>query len=146
VLILKRLAVWLFESLPEAFLLGGLLLALSLLGDGTLSLSNFVHLLPGAWALAFGVASILFLHGYYLTTGLFGAVWRSGKVWVYPAIAATLFNIHTHIVFVRLKPDISAQGRATEVPFLVGGTCMVLGCRFVGGCLLRHWTRVNGEL
>jgi hypothetical protein len=146
VLILKRLAVWLLESLPEAFLLGGLLLALSLLGDGTLSLSNFVHLLPGAWALAFGVASVLFLHGYYLTTGLFGAVWRSGRIWVYPAIAAILFDIHTHIVFVRLKPDMSAPGRATEVSFLVIGACMVFGCRFVGGWFLRHWTRVNREL
>jgi hypothetical protein len=116
------------------------------LGDGTLSSANFVRLLPGAWALAFGVATVLFLHGYYLTTGLVGAVWRSAKIWVYPAIAAILFDIHTHIVFVRLKPDMSALGRATEIPFLVGGTCMVFGCRFVGGWFLRYWTRVSSDL
>jgi hypothetical protein len=129
--ILKRLAVWLLEALAGAFLLGGLL--------GALSLPNFLKLLPGVWALGLGVAAILFIHGYYLTTALFGVVWRSEKIWLYPAIAAALFVIHVHVAFVRLKPDISSQGKATELPFLAGGACIVAGCAFVGNWLLRKW-------
>ena len=59
----------------------------------------------------------------------------------YPAITATLFVIHTHIVFFRLKPDLSSSGRAAELPFLAGGVCIVLACAFAGNWLLRQWTR-----
>ncbi len=122
-LILKRLGVWLLEALVGVFLLGGLFGALS-----SPNLSTLISLLPGVWALAFGVGSILFLHGYYLTTALFGVVWRSQRSWLYPAIAATLFVTHAYIVFLRLKPDISSSGRAAEFPFLAGGACIVFSC------------------
>jgi hypothetical protein len=134
-LILKRLIVWLLEDLAEIFLLGGLL--------GTLSSANFISILTGVWAFALGVGGILFLHGYYLTTAFFGVVWRSQRPWLYPAIAATLFVIHTHIVFFRLKPDLSFQGRAAEVPLLTGGACIVFTCTFVGGCFLRKWIKAG---
>lgn len=138
-LILKRLAVWLLEALVTTALLGVLFGALS-----SPDLSSFINLLPGAWALAFGVGAILFLHGYYLTTALAGVVWRSQK-WLYPAITATLFVIHTHIVFFRLKPDLSSSGKAAELPFLVGGVCIVLACTFSGNWLLRNWTRSSNN-
>jgi len=85
------------------------------------------------------------LHGYYLTTALAGVVWRSKKLWLYPAITATLFVIHTHIVFFRLKTDLSSSGRAAEPPFLVGGVCIVLACTFGGNWLLRQWTRTGNS-
>ena len=130
-LILKRLVVWLLEVLVEALLLGALL--------GALVLPNFVTLLPGVWALGFAVGVVLFLHGYYLTRVLFGVVWRSQRKRLYPAIAATFFIIHMHIAFVRLKPDMSLLGRATELPFLAGGACIVFACAFAGNWCLRKW-------
>ena len=137
--IFKRVTVWLLEALVTTLLLGTLFGVLS-----SPDLSTFINLLPGVWALAFGVGAILFLHGYYLTTALAGVVWRSEKPWLYPAIAATLFVIHTHIVFFRLKPDLSSSGRAAELPFLVGGACIVFACAFTGNWLLREWRRKSG--
>lgn len=135
-MIFKRLAVWSLEALTATFLLGVLF--------GAVTLPNFISLLPGVWALGLGIGAVLFLHGYYLTTALFGVVWRSHRSWLYPAIAATLFVIHTHIVFVRLKPDITQEGRATELPFLTGGACIVFACAFAGNWLLRKWTQGSG--
>jgi len=139
--VLKRLLVWLIEALTAALLLGALLGALS-----SPDFSKFVSLLPGVWALAFGVGAILFLHGYYLTTALAGVVWRSTKLWVYPTIAAALFVIHTHIVFARLRPDISSSGRAAELPFATVGACAVFGCALIGNCFLRKWTQAGSKL
>jgi hypothetical protein len=133
---LKQLVVWSLESLVGVFLLGGLL--------GAISLPDFIRLLPGVCALALGVGAVLFMHGYYLTTALFGVVWRSQRSWVYPAIAATLFVIHTHIVYLRLEPDISSLGKATEAPFVVGGACIVFACASAGNWCLRKWGQVGG--
>jgi hypothetical protein len=135
---LKQLIAWLLEVSAGAFLLGGLLGALS-----SPDFRSFITLLPGVWALAFGVSSILFIHGYYLTTALFGVVWRSQRLWVYPAIAATLFIVHTHIVFLRLKPDLSSSGRAAELPLVAGGACIVSACAYVGNWCLRKWLQVS---
>jgi len=130
-LILKRLVVWFLESFAEACLLGGLL--------GALLFPNFISVLRGVWPLALAVGILLFVHGYYLTTALFGVVWRSERLWLYPAIAATLFVIHMQIAFVRLQPDMSGGGRAMGLPFQVGGACIVFACTFVGSRLLRKW-------
>ena len=140
-LILKRLTVWLLEALVSTLLFGVMFGALS-----SPDLSTFASILSGAWALAFGVGAILFLHGYYVTTALAGVVWRSQQPWLYPTIAVTLFVIHTHVVFFRLKPDLSSSGRTAELPFLVGGACIVFACAFAGNALLRKWsqTRSNG--
>jgi hypothetical protein len=138
--IFKRLTVWLLEALVTTLLLGVLFGALS-----SPDLSTFISLLPGVWALAFGVGAILFLHGYYLTTALAGVVWRSQKLWLYPAIAATLFVIHSHVVFFRLKPDLSSSGRAAELPFLAGGACIVFACALGGNWLLRKWAQVGAN-
>jgi len=135
-LIFKRLAVWILEAIATTVLLGVLFGALS-----SPDLNAFIRLLPGVWALAIGVGAILFLHGYYLTTALAGVVWRSQKLWLYPAVTATLFVIHTHVVFFRLGPDLSSSGRAAELPFLAGGVCIVLVSAFGGNWLLRNWTR-----
>ena len=137
-LIFKRLVVWLLETLVETSLLGVLFGALL----GVLSLSNFTTLLPLVSA-GVAVGVVLCLHGYYLTKLLFGVVWRSQRRWTYPAIAATLFVIHMGIAFVRLKPDISPVARASELPFLTGGACIVFACAFVGGWFLQGWVRKN---
>jgi len=132
-----RIIVLIAELSVEAFLLGILL--------GALVLPRFIHLIAGIWALALAVAVVLFLHGYYLTRAFFGAVWRSRTPWIYPALAATLFVAHMHFAFARLKPDMSPTGRATELPFLAGGSCIVFACALVGNCLLRRWTQAANK-
>jgi hypothetical protein len=134
--ILKRLTVWVLEALVATLLFGALFEALS-----SPDLTTFVRVLPGAWAVAIIVGAVLFLHGYYLTTALAGVVWRSRRMWLYPAIAATLFVIHAHVVFFRLKPDLSSSGRATEPPFLIGEACIVFAYALGGNWLLRTWIR-----
>jgi hypothetical protein len=130
---IKRTIVLIIELSVEAFLLGTLL--------GALLLAHFIHLIAGIWALPLAVAVVLFMHGYYLTRAFFGAVWRSHTPLIYPALAATLFVAHMHFAFVRLKPDMSPMGRATELPFLAGGACVVFACAFAGNWLLRRWTQ-----
>lgn len=139
-MILKRLVVWLLEAITAALLLGALFGALS-----SPDLSNFFSILPGVWALALGISAVLFLHGYYLTMALAGVFWRSRKLWLYPPIAATLFLVHTHIIFFRLHSDLSSLGRATELPFLVGGACIVFACALGGNWILQKWVRLGGN-
>jgi hypothetical protein len=134
-MIYRRLVVWSAEALAAAFLLGVLFGVLSVP-----DLKTFVTLLPAVWALAFGVGGILFLHGYYVTTALAGVVWRSQRLWLYPAIAATLFVVHSSIVFFRLQP-LSSSGRAAALPFLVCGASIVFVCSFIGNLILRKWIR-----
>ena len=139
-MIVKRLVVWSLEAIIAALLLGGLFGALS-----SPVLSNFLSILPGVLSLAIGISAVLFLHGYYLTTALAGVAWRSRKLWLYPAIAATLFLVHTHIVFFRLNPDLSSSGRTTELPFLVVGACIVFACALGGNWVLHKWVRLGGN-
>ena len=132
---IRRIIVLIVELPVEALLLG------ILLGVLAFPLAQFIHLIAGIWALGFAVAVVLFLHGYYLTRAFFGAVWRSQRPWIYPALAATLFVAHVHFAFVRGKPDMSPTGRAIELPFLAGGGCIVFACAFAGNWLLRRWTQ-----
>ena len=136
-LILKRLAVWLLERLVEGILLGALL--------GYLLVPNFTGLFSGVWVLAVAVGFVLFTHGYYLTTAFFGVVWRSTRSWVYPAITAALFAIHSHIVFVRGKSDFTPETRAMESPFILCGACIVFACAFTGGRVLNKWVQASAS-
>src|SRR5207237_6763411 len=130
----KRIVVWLMEVAAEALLLGCLLGAL---------VASQIGLLYGVIASVLAVPVLLFLHWYYLTRALAAAV-RSIRPKLYPLIAATLFVIHMHVVFVRLKPDMSFLGKAKELPFLAGGACVVFACAYGGNWLLRMWVRRGG--
>jgi hypothetical protein len=132
----KRAAVWIIEILVEALLLGCLL--------GVL-VSSEIGLSYGVLGSVLALPVVLFLHGYYFTRLLAGVVWRSRGQWTYPAVAATLFVIHTHIVFVRLGPDMSTFGKAKELPFLLGGACIVFACALAGNWGLRKWTQSGGS-
>jgi hypothetical protein len=130
--ILKRLAVWLLERFVEALFLG-------LLFGYLMRLPLFSSLLRDFWRLALIVAVILFMHGYYVTTALFGVVWRSRKSWLYPAIAAALLVLHTRLIFWRAGSDFTRETRAMELPFAVMGACIVFACSFAGGRVLDKW-------
>ncbi|HKO19251.1 MAG TPA: hypothetical protein VJU82_10235, partial [Acidobacteriaceae bacterium] len=89
------------------------------------------------------VVVLLFVHGYYITTALFGVFWRSSTRWVYPTLTMLFFILHTHIVFLRGKPDLTAGARAMELPFIVGGAFAVFVCSFVGNQALSRWCSVE---
>jgi hypothetical protein len=135
-LIIKRLLVWLLERFVEAFLLGGLL--------AYLVLPKFTFIRIWVWPII--VATVLFTNGYYVTTAFFGVVWRSAKRWLYPAITAALFMVHAHIVFLRGKPDFTPEARAMELPFLLGGVCIVFACAFAGGRVLNKWVEAGTSM
>jgi hypothetical protein len=135
VLFLKRLAVWLPEILAETLLLG------ILLGVLALPWTEFVRLFPGLYVWGLAVAVFLFFDGYYATRAFVGLVWRSHVWWRYSTIAATLFVVHAHIVFLLERPTFSPEGRALELPFLACGVCVVFGCTALSGGCLRKWTR-----
>lgn len=134
-LTIKRIVVLLVELAAELLLLG------TLIGVLMIPLPEFIRSLFGVWALALAVGVMLYLNGYYLTRAFVGVVWRSQKPWLYPAIAASLFVAHTHVVYVRLEPDISQRGQETELPLLAGGLCIVFACAYAGNWLLRKWTK-----
>lgn len=132
---LKRTIVTLMEVVAEAVLLGCLM--------GALIANPVDPFLYGVLGSILALPVVLFLHGYYLTRVLAGVVVRGRRSWAYPALAALLFLIHTHVVFVRLGPDMSALGKAEELPFLAGGVCIVFACALAGNWLLPKWTHTS---
>jgi hypothetical protein len=144
VLIFKRLTVWSLERLIEVCLLGGLfgyVVSISA-KDPSLSVRNA---LSTFWVYGVVVAVFLFLHGYYVTTAVFGVMWRSANAWMYPAITSALFVLHTHIIFMRLGPDSTPGGAALELPFALGGAGIVFLCALAGGRILNKWTNTRSE-
>lgn len=129
---LKRVVVGLIEILAEALLLGCLL--------GVL-VSSEIGLLYGVIGSVLAVPVVLFLHWYYLSRVLVGIAWRSRYPWLYPAMAAAAFVAHMHFAVARSKSDLTPFAQAKELPFLVGGACIVFACALGGNWLLRKWTR-----
>ena len=129
-LILKRLAVWLLETLSEAVLVGAFLSVLAWADDSTFR--GLLLLITGT-AVLFMVGS-----GYLLTTAIFGVVWRSQRLWLYPAVAAVLFISHVQFYVTGWETSLMLQVQA-------GGACIVFACTFVGNCILRKWVHAGGK-
>lgn len=130
-LILKRLAVWLLETSCEALLLGLFLIILS----GTDQLGFAKDLLA---AFVWTVVLLFWGSGYLLTTAIFGLVWRSRRLWLYPAIAAALFITHVQFFATGWTPS-------TKLPVQVAGACIVFACTLVGGWFLRKWLQAGSK-
>jgi hypothetical protein len=130
--VLKRIAIWLGETSSEAFFLMVLLTALVWRDPNKGPLIDTLRLTFFGTLFFFMLGS-----GYLLTTGFFGIVWRSSIPWVYPVIAATLFVIHVQFFATGWEVE-------TKVPVQVGGACIVFGCTFFGGLLLRKWAHTAG--
>ena len=131
----KHVVVWLTEVVAEALLLGCLLGAL---------VSSQIGLRYSVIGSVLAIPVVLFLHWYYLSRAL-TAVVRSSRPQLYPLIAATLFVIHMHVVFLRLRPNMSSLGKAKELPFVAGGACIVFACALGGNWLLRKWTQTGSH-
>jgi hypothetical protein len=127
-MVLKRLTVWSCETLCEAALITAFL-TLLWRGQGRSSVSDDLGLIFVDTAFVFMIGS-----GYLLTTAIFGVVWRSPSVWVYPAVAAVLFILHVQFF---------ADGwtGSTKIPVQMGGACIVAFCTCVGNQLLRRWVK-----
>jgi hypothetical protein len=126
--ILKRFVVWLLERFIEALLIG--------LACGYIVGVKFSNTF---WTGGFVVAVMLFISGYYVTTAVFGVVWRSQKAWLYPAIAAALFVIHASLFWTGINPSFTPEARAHELLLAVVGACIVFACSFAGGLVLKAW-------
>jgi len=142
-IILKRIVIWLLERLLEAYILGGLFMYLILragadIPRGTLAIRGYEVLIFGVV-----VAFLLFVCGYYVTTAIFGVLWRGPNPWVYPAITVSLFAIHMHIIFLLGKPDITKEASAMEIPFVGGGAFVVFACSRIGNEALKRWSSVR---
>lgn len=124
---LKRLVVWTLETLSVAVLVGVFLYVV--LGS-PFRQSDFGRDLSFAIA---GTAVVFMVgSGYLLSTALFGLVWRSQRLWLYPAIAAALFVAHVQFFA-------TGWGVSTKVPVQAGGACIVFACTYAGGYFLRKW-------
>lgn len=133
---IKRVVVLSAELIMEAALLGCLL--------GTL-VAGRLGLLYGVVGSALAIPVVLFLHGYYLTRVLAGLVLRLRRRWLYPAIAAALFGGHMYFALAQSQQDLTFFARATEIPFLILGACIVFTSALFGDGLLRKWNAASSN-
>lgn len=129
ILIVKRLAVWVFETIGAAVLIA---VALTLrLGEGQSSTFDDLRLM-------FGLIFVLIMMatGYLLTVVLFGVIWRSKIPWVYPMIAAVAFVLHTQFF-------IDGWTFKEKFPVQVGGACIVFACCYAGNWCLKRWSAAS---
>ncbi|MDP9113202.1 MAG: hypothetical protein M3O20_05915 [Acidobacteriota bacterium] len=131
--ILKRLAIWLFEMALQAVMLGLFLIASHYdehaFGKDFLFYVNMIALL-------------FFTTGYLVSTAIVRAIWKGRGVWSHPTIVAALFLIHFEILNV-------GAGGAFEPPerlrLRIAGTCIAFASALVGGWLLRKWIRPDSR-
>lgn len=127
-LIAKRLAVWLLETLAAAVLLGVLLFLLlgPFLGRG--EHNAVVQMFTYA---TLTLAIFMWGSGYLLTTAVASVVFRTWKLWLYPTVAAILFVVHV---------EFFAGGWTEErIPVQILGACVVFSCNLLGSFLARRW-------
>ncbi len=133
-LILKRFAIWLFETS-----LGALLLGLALIG----LFGYYQHAFGRSLGLyVSGIVLFSFTTGYLLTTVVARIVWKGQKLWSYSAIAAVLFLIHSEVFFV-------VSGGSTRLQKLLiqaVGACVVFACTFLGSVILQKCVSKRNKL
>lgn len=130
---IKRILVWFIETLSEMLLLGIVLTVLLGHDPGAL--------LKDLWVYSAGIVLLFFTTGYIFTTIVVRAVWMGQELWIYPAIATSLFLIHFEIMNVSLGGAFTPPDR---VRILVAGACIVLACTFAGTWVLRRTATTVG--
>lgn len=131
--ILKRLIVWSGETSLE-----GLLLAVTLVS----LFGCDEHVYSKCMAINFVlILTMFFATGYLFSTEIVRAIWR-GPTWICSVIATALFLIQFEIL------NYSAGGAFEPTKRRVirfTGVCIVFGCTYLGGLLLRTRPRAGGE-
>jgi hypothetical protein len=131
-LFLKRLAIWLLETTCEAILLG--LFLVRSYGPDRRGFAGDLRFVMA------GIALFSFTTGYLLTTAIARVVWAGGRrLWLYSALAASLFMVHVQILF------LVAGGWASgdRIRVRLTGLCIVLACTYCGSYILRRWIGAN---
>lgn len=128
-LILKRLAVWVLETLSTAFLIGMIMYAVGGGWAGPAKENAFLGVLT--WA-GLVLTAFMFGSGYLFTSAIFGIFYRGKRAWQYPAIAAGLFVIH-------LQFFATGWTQFEKLSYQALGVFVVLACDFAGNLLLRKW-------
>src|SRR5215475_11969277 len=128
-LILKRPAVWLIETVAEAVLL-------SLFMNAWWGYSDPVK--RGFLSQLFGWAWIIFTvfmlgSGYLITTVILRVAWTSQRLWAYSAASAVLVLAHLQIFFFVA----SGWTNYERLPVQVASICVVFACTFIGGWILQ---------
>lgn len=132
---IKRIVVWLLETLLEALLLSVVLVCL--LGDNQ-------HRYAKDLAVSFvWIGTMFFSTGYLFTTVIARAAWRGRFAWLYSGVALVLFFIHFEILNHSAGGIFDAPKRAV---IRIAGACIVLACTFVGTLLLRRWASATASI
>ena len=133
-LILKRLSIWLLETVCEALALG-----LAIIGMFGYDQNGFGK------SFGFAVSAIILLSfttGYLLTTAVARSAWGSRKLWSYSVVAIMLFLLHSEIFFL-----VSGVHRhdLKNLSVLLAGCCVVFACTFIGSVVLRRWVPTSNH-
>jgi hypothetical protein len=126
--LIKRLAIWLLETLLEVVLLAPALMIL--FGHNPHAVGRSLV------GYAAGIVLLSFTTGYLLTTAVARAAWRGQKWWSYSTLAVALFLIHSQIFFVIS----GGSTRSDRLLIQLAGSCVVFVCTFLGSLVLRRWT------
>jgi hypothetical protein len=136
-LTVKRVALFLFELLIEALLLGGFM--------GIL-VSYQTGLLNGMIGSMLAIPVVLTLYGYYISRMLSVIARTRSTTWLYPFVASSVFVAHVWYAFWRMKSALSPFAQSLRMPFLIGGACIVFVCASTGTIALRRWASAHSKL
>jgi hypothetical protein len=126
-LILKRVAVWLLETLCGCLLLG-LFVEVSFVPVRQSFMSDV------QW-LAFVIGGMSITAGYALTSAIFRMAWNNQGSRMYPVVAGALFLIHSQIFFIAA----GGVNKSERWSIQAAGACVVFVCTFLGTIGLRKW-------
>ena len=138
IFVLKRLAIWLLESVLVDLGLGVLLLLMAVLEDphGHLEMPAYRAIL--AFAAAVLMVGML-ATGYLATSAIARVLVPIKRWWLYPIVLAGLFSVHLEILFIAMGG--TGWTRSEQAVVRMGGACTVFFVAMGGNALLRRWSR-----
>jgi bacteriorhodopsin len=126
-LMLKRLAVWLIETLVQVPLLMALLMLLTEPSSDDRWFNVRLTL--------FAVNVFMLGSGYPITTGIVAILFRGRIRWLYPTIAALLFVVHEQFFLTGWAPP-----EPIHIQIQASGASLVFATTFLGGKYLQRWS------
>jgi hypothetical protein len=126
----KRVVVWLLETVSEALLLSLFLVLSSGSSDPQRGYARDLS------AGVVGVAGIfMFGSGYLLTSAILRLLWRNHALLIYALVAAALISTHL-LIFFRIAGGLTLP---EQTPIVLASACIAFVCTLVGGWLLQKW-------
>jgi hypothetical protein len=137
VAVLKRLAVWLLESITLDLGLGTVLLLMAVAEDPHRHLEMPVYRAILMFAAAVLVVG-MFGTGYLATSAIARIFIPIKRWWFYPLTLAALFSLHLEIFFLAMGGTGWTRGEQATVR--IGGACIVFLAALGGNAVLRRWS------